>query len=1059
MKNQFNLFSANFKGYNAKVLVLLLFMVCCSYTSFAQQRTITGTIFDEAGLPLPGAAVSESGTTNGVISNFEGKYSIEVLDGASITISFVGYTTETIQVGTKPTIDVTLIPDLQQLEEVVVIGYGTVKKKDLTGSVASVNMEQLTEAPVANFDQALAGRVTGVQVNSTSGEPGAGMDITIRGGNTVNGDNSPLYVVDGFIIEGFNPGLLNPTDIQSIDILKDASATAIYGARAANGVVLITTKPAKTGRTQISYETRMDIKDITNRLDVLSAYEFVKMAYEINPSNATQKFFVDDDGVVVGGVEDYIDEPSVNWQDEAFRTAFSQSHTLKIGSGGEKTKFNASVNYLDDEGTLLQSRYKKFNGRVNLRHKINNKIDLTLSTIYANTELNGLDTEGTSSYSFMRNVITYTPVVNKFKDYGDANPLYGINPDEFDINNIFNWHPIVSLNNEYRKRNTNQYIANLSLRYLIMPNLILEVKGGYNSDFRQTGVFNNSNTVYGRLVNPINGINGTMDYRNYKTLSNINTLTYSKIVANHSFNLMVGTSINDRKITRTFIRSVQIPQYAESQGINSLDEGTLSSTDDVIGSSSSRMQSLLGRLNYAFKDRYLLTASIRRDGSSKFAPGHNIGYFPSLAVSWKAEEEGFIKSIGFISQLKFKAGYGKTGNDRIPGDVRFDLFESDLASYFLNGSEVLGQRPSSAGANPFVEWETTTQYNAGIDLGVFNGRISLGAEVYEKTTDDLLINADTPPSLGVSTVWRNSGSVRNRGVEFALNTINIQTKNFGWTTDFNISFNLNEVMSLPEGKPIFGNPRYYWRYSSNQFIVEEGQPLGNIYGYISDGVYQPDDFVNYNPDDAIHVLKPGQPDYDGGSSVRQPGDEKYKDLTGDGKITADDKTIIGNGLPKHFGGLGNTFRYKGFQLSAFFQWSFGNDILNANRLVFEETYYDAQNQYATVANRWTPENQNTDMFRARGRGFEDLSSRVVEDGSYIRLKTVNLSYNFPKELVQRLKFKKIMVFVSAQNLITWTKYSGFDPDVSVRRSAIMPGVDYSSYPINRTMSLGLNFTF
>jgi len=834
MKKHFKLLLTKTKN-NKLVLLMFLLMTLGSVSAYAQVKTVTGVITDEVGLPLPGANVLEKGTQNGATTDFDGRYSIKAMPNSKLIISYIGYKTIEIVVGGQTSINVSLAPDMQQLDDVVVVGYGTVRKKDLTGSVASVKMDKLIEAPVANFDQALAGRVAGVQVNSTSGEPGAGMEITIRGGNTVNGDNSPLYVLDGFIIEDFNPGILNSSDIQNIDILKDASATAIYGARGANGVVLITTKQAKSGKTKISYETRLDVKSVAKKIDVLSAYEFIKLANEINPTNTSSRFFVDDNNVVVGGLEDYRNSPSVNWQDDAFRVAYSKSHTLKIASGNDVTKFDASVNVVNDEGTLLRSDYNKINGRLNLKHKINDKIDLTLATIYANTELNGLDTEGTATYSFMRNVITYTPVVNKFKDYGDSNPLYGINTSEFDINNIFNWHPIVSLNNEYRKRETNQFITNLSLRYKILPSLIFEVKGGYNSDFRQTGVFNNSNTVYGRLINPINGINGTMDHQNYKTLSNTNTLTYTKGFGKHDLSVLVGTSLNTRKVTRTFIRSIQIPQYAESQGINSLDEGTQSSTDDVIGSSTSRIQSLLGRLNYSYNDRYLLTASIRRDGSSKFGPGHNIGYFPSLAVSWKAEEEEFIKNLGFISQLKFKAGYGKTGNDRIPGEARFDLYNSDLASYFINGIEVLGQRPSSGGANPNVEWETTSQYNAGVDLGLFKGRISLAAELYEKTTNDLLINSDTPPSLGISSVWKNSGSVRNRGMEFSLSTMNVSSKNFKWTTDFNISFNENEITALPEGKPIYGNPRYYQRYSSNQFIVEEGKPLGNMFGYVSDG--------------------------------------------------------------------------------------------------------------------------------------------------------------------------------------------------------------------------------
>ena len=1022
MKNQLSQLVTKQKR-NSRMLLIVLFGTLCGFVSHAQVQPIKGTITDETGMPLPGATIMETNTKNGVTSDFDGNFEMVVQPEASITISYIGYKSKVIPVVEgKTQYAIGLEPDFQQLDDVVVVGYGTVRKKDLTGSVASVKMDKLTEAPVANFDQALAGRVTGVQVGSDSGEPGAGLEITIRGGNTINGDNSPLYVLDGFIIENFNPGILNPSDIQNIDILKDASATAIYGARGANGVVLITTKQAKTGKTRITYETRLDVKKVANKVDVLDAYEFIKLANEINASSTSEKFFQDDSGAVVGDLEGYQNSPSANWQEEAFKTAYTKSHNINVASGNESTKIDASISLLKDEGTLLKTSFDKINGRLNLRHNINDQLTLAMNTIYANTERLGLDTEGTSSYSFMRNLITYPNVVNKFKDYGDANPLYGINPEEFDVNNIFNWHPIVSLNNEYRKRETNQFISNISLKYEVTPHLILETKGSYNVDFRRSGVFNNSNTVYGRLINPINGINGTMDYRNFKTLSNINTVTYRNRFGKHDVNLLFGTSINSRKITRTFIRSIQIPQYAESQGINALDEGTQSSTDDVVGSSEDRIQSLLGRLTYGFDNRYLLTASLRRDGSSRFGPGHNIGYFPSLAASWNVDEEKFMKGVQFISQLKFKGGYGKTGNDRIPGDARFDLFTSDLASYFLDGNEVLGQKPTSSGANPDIEWETTSQYNAGMDLGLFKGRISLTTEVYEKNTENLLINSDTPPSLGISRVWKNSGTVRNRGLEFALSTVNVNGKDFQWTTDFNISFNQNKVLSLPEGKPIFGNPNYYWRYASNQYIVEEGKPLGNMYGYLSDGVYQPEDFVDYDPDNSTHTLLPGQPDYDGGSSNRQPGDEKYRDLNGDGKITPDDKTIIGNGLPKHFGGLGNTFSYKGWELSTFFQWSYGNDVLNANRLIFEEMAYSAQNQYASVKNRWTPSNQNTDLYRAGGRGFEDVSSRVVEDGSYLRLKTVNLSYGFPKEVLDKLNLSALSVYLSGQNLFTWTDY-------------------------------------
>ena len=561
--------------------------------------------------------------------------------------------------------------------------------------------------------------------------------------------------------------------------------------------------------------------------------------------------------------------------------------------------------------------------------------------------------------------------------------------------------------------------------------------------------------VYGRLVNKIDGINGSIDYQTWNNFSTVNTLNYKKKFNDHSIDALLGVTLNINKFSRTLVRSIDIPQYLEGLGINSIDGGTLNDSNDIHGSDESRVFSLLGRVNYAYKGKYLLTASIRRDGSSKFPEENRIGYFPSAAVSWNAHEESFVENLNVFSQLKFKVGYGKTGNDRIPGTARFDFLTDSNASYFYNGQTVQGQRPTSFGANPNLFWETTEQVNLGVDFGFLNDRVSLVVEAYQKDTKDLLINSDAALSQGFSTIWTNSGHVRNRGLEISLNTINVSSKNFKWTTDFNISFNQNIIESLPESKPIFGRPNYYSRLSSNQFIVQEGESLGNMYGYVSDGVYQIDDFQNYDPNASTHTLLASQPSY----KMHQPGDEKYKDLNGDGKITGEDKTIIGNALPKHYGGLGNTFSYKNFELSTFLQWSYGNDVLNANRLVLENIGISGQNQLATTLNRWTPENQNTDMHRAGGQGFEDISSRVIEDGSFIRLKTINFSYNFSKDALEKLKLSRVEIYLSAQNLITWTNYSGYDPEVSVSRSLLTPGIDYSAYPKQKTMSLGLNLSF
>ena len=1059
VKNHITLFSDTIKTNN---IILYLFLMCALSTSniYSQVKTISGIVSDEIGDPLPGVSVLETGTLNGESTNFDGKFSIKVKEGSSLTFSYIGYKPVVKIVGKENIISVGLKPDIENLDEIVVIGFGSVKKKDLTGSVSTVKMEKLTEAPVISFDKALAGRVAGVQVSGGTGEPGSGGNIVIRGANTVNGDNSPLYVLDGFIVENFNPSLIDPSDIESMNVLKDASAAAIYGVRGANGVIIITTKKAKVGKTSISYETRLDAKQVTKTLDVLDSYEFLKLSSEINANSAASRYFTTRDpltgiGTIVGTIEDYIDAPTRNWQDEAFRTAFAKTHKINISSGGEKTRFNASVNSLKDEGSLLNSSFERLNGRIDINHKVTSKLDTRISLLYTNSKQSGLDTRGNSSYSFMRNLITYNPVANKFLDYGGTDPLDGIS-DEFDLINIVSWHPIVSLENEQRNRVTDQFIANLGIKYRMNSNITLESKVSLNNQFRESDLFNNSKTVYGRLINKIDGINGSIDHIKWNNFNNVNTINYKNNWNGHSINALFGVTFDKRKVSRTYTRYIDIPQYVEELGVNSLDLGTLDESSDINGIiNETATFSLLSRLNYNYKGKYLVTASLRRDGSSIFRERNRYGYFPSAAISWNAHKEGFIKNLNVISQLKFKMGYGKTGNDRIPASARDPFLSANNASYFFNGQTIQGVIPPTLGSNPDLAWETTEQLNFGVNTGIFDGKFSVALELYQKDTKDLLLRADTAPSQTNLAQYVNTGHVRNRGLEITLATTNISTKDFSWTSDFNISFNRNIVKSLPNSKPIIGTPNYYRRLSTNQFIVEEGQPLGNMFGYVSDGVYQISDFQNYDATASTHTLNPMQPSY----RSHQPGDEKYKDLNGDGKITTADKTVIGNAQPECFGGLTNTFRYKNFQLSTFLQWSYGNDVLNANRLVFESMQVANQNQLATTLNRWTPENQNTTMHRALGQGFEDISSRVVENGSYLRLKTVNFSYTLPKTFLESYKITSLKVYLAAQNLFTITNYSGFDPDVSVINNPIMPGVDYSGYPIHKIISVGFNVTF
>ncbi|WP_242204238.1 SusC/RagA family TonB-linked outer membrane protein [Aestuariivivens insulae] len=1062
MKNQLKATYTNLKS-SKRLLLVFLFSALCSLSTFAQVKTLTGTITDEVGIPLPGANILEKGTQNGVTTDFDGNYSIQVTNQSTITISYLGYKTKEVVVGSQMSINLSLEPDLQQLEETVVIGYGSVRRKDVTGSVASVKIDELTEAPVANFDQALAGRVTGVRVRSAGGgEPGSSQKIVIRGQNSITQSNEPLYVVDGFIVPSFNSGQIDPSDIESMSVLKDASATAIYGANGSNGVIIITTKKGKVGKVKVSYDTRLDVKNVTKTLGVLNAYDYVKLQEELDAASAEVAFLrVPAEGggtqeVPGASFEDYRNVLSRDWQDEAFRTSFSKTHRLKVSGGNEDTRARLSLNSVEDEGTLLNSLYERIDGRLVIDQKISDKLSLWTDVNYQNFVQNGLNVLGTGQYSFLRSLITYRPVANIYRDYGEFNPLDDVSEELGDFVNVVVWHPIVSLENEFRKRETDRFTANMGVKYKISPNLTFLTKNSYNSSTRKIESFNNSKTVYGRLINPINGINAAVQFDKWKNFSTVNTLTYRKQFNDHSLEVVGGITYDVRNYETARFASNWIPEYLQELGMNAIDGGIPSDSYDNYGNAKNKLFSLLGRVNYSYKDKYLLTSSIRRDASSRFTRGNRSDVFPSLGLAWQVHKEKFIENLNIFSQFKLKAGYGQTGNERVGNNAMFlSLLTGNSAEYFFGGQVVPGQRPTSAAGNPDLQWETTEMVNLGAEMGFFDDRINVVVEVYQKDTKGLLMNADAALSQGAQTRWVNLGHMRNSGLEINFNTVNVSTKNFKWTSDFNITFNQNEVVEIPSGKPIFYRPNYYQRLRTNQYIVEEGKALGNMYGYLSDGVYQIDDFVNYNPEDSEHTLKATVPSY----RSHQPGDEKFKDINGDGVITGADKTVIGNGQAKYFGGFNNSFKYKNFELGAFFEWTYGNDVLNANRLVLANASNRGANQLTSVLDRWTIDNQDTDVPRAGGQGFEDVSSRLVEDGSYIRLKTINFSYTFSKDLVKKLKISSLKLYCAAQNLVTWTNYSGYDPDVSVSDTPISPGIDYSSYPNHKTYSVGLNVTF
>lgn len=1054
-------------------LSMMLF-VLFSVTVAMAQVLVRGTVVDQTGESVIGASIQVKGTTQGTITDIDGKFSLGVPDKKSvIVVSFIGYATKELQVDTSKPMSIVLEEDTKVLDEVVVVGYQEVRKKDLTGSVAKADMNELLNTPVGSFDQTLGGRIAGVNVSSSEGTPGGTMNIVIRGNNSLTQDNSPLYVIDGFPVEDAAiASTINPSDIESLDILKDASATAIYGARGANGVVIITTKKGKVGKAQITYDGSVTMHHVTRTIPMMDAYEFVKLQAETYPAsiaNLTGGYLMEYQGKQ-WTLDDYRGIFQYDWQDEILRTALQHNHNIRLTGGTEGVRYNASVSYYNQDGILLNSGYERFQARANTVIK-RDKLDISLTANYSRSIQTG-STPSETSYSGMNNLFYsvwgYRPVTYPNKSMESL--LNDVMDEAIDSSNDYRFNPIRSLKEEYRKYYINNLQLNGYVSYEFIKGLKLKVSGGYTYDARKNDQFNNSNTRYGGPTST-DKVNAQIIRNERLTWLNENTLTYqTNIKKKHFFNSLVGITFQNSDYEYYSLKSTHIPN--ESLGMAGMADGTLSSSSSL--KSSWSMMSYLARLNYNYKSKYYATASFRADGSSKFSKKHRYGYFPSGSLAWNFMEEEFMAPIKkVVGAGKLRVSWGLTGNNRI-GEYDYyallQMLKEKQGDYISNGSIPSGVYPfdndmSSVGMVPVslpnedLKWETTEQWNVGLDLSFFNERLNFTADVYRKTTRDLLLEASLPLVSGYYSATKNIGKVRNDGLELSLSTVNVQTKDFTWTSDFNIAFNKNEVLELAENQlSLTTAARFDQNYNSQpSYIAKVGLPMGMMYGYIYEGTYKYDDFVKSGNS---YTLKDNVP-YFSSEANTQPGMPKYKDVNGDGIIDTNDRTIIGRGLPIHTGGFTNSFTYKGFDLSVFFQWSYGNDIMNANRLFFENAGGKKDlNQFASYANRWTPENPESDIPAATKSASNNvISSRIIEDGSYLRLKTVTLGYTFPKALIAKAKLSNARVYVAAQNLWTWTSYSGYDPEVSVRNSALTPGLDFSSYPRAFTLSFGVNLGF
>jgi TonB-linked SusC/RagA family outer membrane protein len=1017
---------------------------------------VSGVVTDNKGESIPGVTVKVKDQPISVSTDLNGNFKIKVTNSNAILVfSFIGYKTQEIRIGENTNLKVVLNEVVNDLNEIVVIGYGTAKKRDLTGSVGSVNMTDLNKAPVKSFDEALAGRIAGVAVSSNDGQPGSPVSIVIRGANSLTQDNSPLYVVDGFPQENPNNNILNPAEIASIEVLKDASATAIYGARGANGVIIITTKRGQKGDPTVNYSGYYGLQSNIKTMELLSPYQFVQEQLEYDPSttNTSSPYTLYD--IANKGVDYYKNVPAIDWQNLLYRKASMQNHFLSVSGGSDKTKYAFSGSYTNQAGTIINTDYTRYQGRMSIDQDISSKLRVGINTNYSNLIQNGSAVSGynfNSTLNLLYGVEAYRPLaVNGNTDF--LNTLFDptVNP-----NNDYRVNPILSQSNAYNRYITNDLTSNGYLEYTFIPGLKLRITGGVDRNSLRSENFYNSQTRQGSVVsNPSIGVNGNVIFTDFTSLVNENTITYTKQFNNHHLDVLAGYTQQKYTHTSYGFSAIQLPN--ESLGISGLDEGvpqTLTANGGLW-----TLYSYLGRINYNYKGIYFLTGTFRSDGSSKFSPANHWSYFPSGSFAWRISEYPILKRINVLSDAKFRLSYGTTGNNRVSDFPYLSVVSLPAASaYYFNNSISQSALLSTIG-NPDLKWETTHQYDLGLDLALFNSKVAITIDLYRKNTNNLLLNANLPYSTGFDSGFKNIGEVRNDGLEITLNSTFIQTKKFAWNSNFNIAFNRSKVLALTQNQEsLLSFAGFDQNYKNIPlYLTKVGQPISQFYGWVTDGLYQYADFDQLP--NGTYVLKSTVPTNGNVRSAIKPGDIKYIDLNGDGVVDANDRTVLGRTEPVFTAGFSNNFSYKGFDLNIFFQSSYGNNIMNGNRIVFEGNAGGEKNMFASYANRWTPTNTNTTIPRVLGDGPMGYSDRTLEDGSYLRLKTVNLGYGLPNKIVQHLKIHALRVYASAQNIYTWTKYSGLDPEVSTYNSALTPGFDYSAYPRARTITFGINATF
>ncbi|GHU88022.1 SusC/RagA family TonB-linked outer membrane protein [Bacteroidia bacterium] len=999
--------------------------------------TIHGKVIDErTGETIIGANISVKGTTinSGTATNLDGVFDLLVPSlPATITVSYIGYRTQEIDVyeAPKETLVILLVEDLNALNEVVVVGYGTQKRSELTGSVSSIKPAELLQTPLVSLDQGLGGRAAGVQVVQTSGMPGAVASIRVRGSSSLQGGNEPLYIIDGFpVYSGTGFGSLggkaqlsglstvNPSDIESIEILKDASATAIYGARAANGVVLITTKGGKKGRDHISFESSFGFSSMAKKFELLDAQEYAALVNEAYVFDGNGKPFYDAAQMVdiakLGRGTD--------WQDEIFRTGFSSNYQLSFSGGDEKTNYAVSGNYLNQTGIIIGSGIERFSARLNLDRRVLTNFTIGVNLSVSHTISDGVATDSGGEGGVVTGALRMNPILPVYSD-----PETGVYT-QVNTPGILSPNPVATALEQTFDNAVSRLLGNAYLQWELLKGLTLKVTAGSDVQYHKYGLYTPS------VIYQSNG-QASASVQSRRTINwlNENTLTWNKAFGDHALNLLGGFSLQQN--------NSDLVGASSSNYVNDVMEYNNLGAGSVLNIPASdapqwNLLSYLARVNYTLKDKYLFSVNARIDGSSRFGTNNKYGFFPSVAAGWKLSDESFWEPVkGVVSNLKLRGSYGITGNTEI--GVYESLATLGNNNWVIGNKQVTGFYPNKI-PNPDLKWEKTEQLDFGIDAGFWNDRVRLTADYYHKKTTDLLYNVAITGVSGYTTMLKNIGSLENKGFEFAVESNNL-TGRFKWSTAFNIAFNKNKVLALGgetyKEMPIADD--HLKTGSIRRLVV--GEPIGVIYGYRFDGIFQNEEEV------ARQTASP---------SPLGVGFRRYKDLNNDNKVDAtNDREILGDTNPDFFGGLANNLAYKGFELNTFFQYTYGNEIFNYNAIELGMPT-GGQNVYKELLNRWTPTNPSNIYPRASTNRAVLVSDRFVEDGSYLRLKTVSLSYSFPT--IKHKHIQGIQLYITGQNLVTWTNYTGYDPEVSYRgASTLEAGEDFGGYPQSRSFLIGL----